>query len=143
MDIKTMLVLSKKVNVDDQEFEVYYGYRQDKNKDGEFVDRLTPVVDKEGKPAMISKSIKIALAGEFLDSVKDKTFPLFVTIDMDKVDENGRKVNYVTIDKDSNKNVRKDKNGNKHLILIIRKAEEVIEAPRKSYSLDDVDTFNG
>lgn len=143
MDKETLLVLSKEVTKDNHKFTVYYGYRQDKNEKGEFVDRLTPITDKEGKPAMISKSIKVALTDEFLNKHSDKAFPLFVTLDMNKKDKEGKSLAYVTVDKDANKKVRKDKNGNKHLILIIRDAEEVIEAPRKSYSLDDVDTFNG
>ena len=144
MDNKqTLLVLSKEVTKDNHKFTVYYGYRQDKNDKGEFVDRLTPITDKEGKPAMISKSIKVALTAEFIEKHKDKQFPLFITLDMNKKGKDGKSVAYVTVDKDSSKKVRKDKNGNKHLILVIKDAEAVAEAPRKSYSLDDLDTFNG
>lgn len=139
----TMLVLSKEVSKDNHKFTVYYGYRQDKNEKGEFVDRQTTTIGNDGKPVTISKSIKVALTEDFLKKHEGKSFPLFVTIDMDKKDKEGKSLAYVTVDKDSNKVVRKDKNGKKHLILVIKEAEEVIEAPRKSYSLDDVDTFEG
>ena len=49
---------------------------------------------------------------------------------------------YVTVDKDKDKKARKDKYGRKHLILIIRDAE-FKEMPRKSYSLEDLDSFAG
>lgn len=138
-----MLVLSKEVSKDNHKFTVYYGYRQDKNEKGEFVDRLTTTIGNDGKPVTISKSIKVALTEDFIKKYNDRHFPLFVTLDMDKKDKQGHSLAYVTVDKDSNKNVRKDKNGKKHLILVIKDAEEVIEAPRKSYSLDDVDSFEG
>ena len=143
MDKRYMLVLSKEITKDNNKFTVYYGYRQDKNEKGEFVDRKTMITDENGQPKEISRPIKVALAKSFLDANKDKSFPLFVTLDMSKKDKEGNSVAYVNVDRDSNKNVRKDKNGKKHLILVIKEAEEVIEAPRKSYSLDDVDTFNG
>ena len=139
----TMLVLSKEVTKDNHKFTVYYGYRQDVNEKGEFIDRKTTTIGNDGKPVTISKSIKVALTDSFLKKHEGKSFPLLVTIDMDKKDKQGHSLAYVTVDKDSNKVVRKDKNGKKHLILVIKDAEEVIEAPRKSYSLDDVDTFEG
>ena len=133
------------VNDNGAKFKVFYGYRQQEDKDGNISDVVTPITDKEGKPAMKALPIKVKLSEDFNKKVEKLPFPLLLTLDSDrKVTINGEKKDsfYVTIDKDKDKKVRKDKYGRKHLILIIRDAEYK-EMPRKSYSLEDLDSFEG
>lgn len=143
MDTTTMLVLSKDIIQDNRKFTVYYGYRQQVNDKGELVDVVTPMSDKDGKPVMRTLSIKVALTDTFIKDNKDKQFPLYVKVDLNKKDEKGNSYAFVTVDKDGSGKIRKDKLGKKHLVLVINKSEEVIEAPRKTYTLDDLDTFEG
>ena len=132
-------------NSNGAKFTVFYGYRQEQNKDGTYSDVLTPVIDKEGKPAMKAIPIKVRLSEDFNKKVEKLTFPLLLTLDTDKkvtIDGQEKDSYYVTVDKDKDKKARKDKYGKKHLILIVRDAEYQ-ELPRKSYSLDDLDSFEG
>lgn len=132
-------------NDNGSKFTVYYGYRQQQDKDGNISDVVTPTTDKDGKPAMKAIPIKVKLAEGFIKKVEKATFPLLLTLDTErKVTMNNEQKDsfYITVDKDKDKKARKDKYGKKHLILIIRDAEYT-EMPRKSYSLDDLDTFEG
>lgn len=132
-------------NSNGAKFDVYYGYRQQQDKEGNISDVLTPMQDSEGKPIMRAIPIKVKLAESFIKKVEKASFPLLLTLDEDKkVDINGVESDsfYVTVDKDKDKKARKDKYGRKHLILIIRDAE-FKEMPRKSYSLEDLDSFAG
>ena len=143
MDTTTMLVLSKNITIQDNIKAVYYGYRQQLNDKGELVDVITPMSDNEGKPVMRALSIKVALTDTFIKDNKDKQFPLYVKVDTNKKDEKGNSYAFVTVDKDASGKIRRDKYGKKHLVLVINKSEEVTEAPRKTYTLDDLDTFEG
>lgn len=132
-------------NSNGAKFNVYYGYRQQEDKEGNISDVLTPMQDSEGKPIMRAIPIKVKLAESFIKKVEKASFPLLLTLDEDKkVDINGVESDsfYVTVDKDKDKKARKDKYGRKHLILIIRDAD-FKEMPRKSYSLEDLDSFAG
>lgn len=145
--MKQLFILcnSEVTNNNGAKFTVFYGYRQQEDKDGNISDVLTPITDKDGKPAMKAIPIKVKLSEAFNNKVKDSTFPLLLTLDDEKkVSINGEEKDsfYVAVDKDKEKKARKDKYGKKHLILIVRDAEYK-EVPRKSYSLDDLDSFEG
>ena len=137
----TLLVFSKEVNDNGRKFVAYYGYRQTVLPDGSFTDVITPSTDSEGKAVMLRKSIKIRFRKDFIESRKDLVFPAYITLSNEVKVEDGKDSFYVTIDKDANKVARLDKNGNKHLVLVIRDIKSFIPAPKKSYSLDDLDDF--
>lgn len=132
-------------NENGAKFMVYYGYRQQQDKEGNITDVLTPITDEKGAPTMKAIPIKVKLSEDFVKKTKDLSFPLLLTLDTDrkvKLGNEERDSFYVAVDKDKDKKARKDKYGKKHLILIIRDAE-IKEMPRKSYSLDDLDSFEG
>ena len=145
--MKQLFILcnSEVTNDNGAKFMVFYGYRQQQDSEGNISDVLTPGVDSEGKPTMKAMPIKVKLAESFIKKVEQAAFPLLLTLDdSKKVSINGEEKDsfYVTVDKDKDKKARKDKYGKKHLILIVRDAD-FVEMPRKSYSLDDLDSFEG
>ena len=145
--MKQLFILCSALVANDNgaKFPVFYGYRQQQDKEGNISDVLTPITDKDGHPQMRAIPIKVKLSETFMKKVENATFPLLVTLDNERkvVFNNEEKDSfYVTVDKDKDKKARKDKYGKKHLILIIRDAEYQ-ELPRKSYSLDDLDSFEG
>lgn len=133
------------VNDNGSKFMVYYGYRQQQDQEGNISDVLTPITDKDGKPAMKAIPIKVKLSEDFTKKVEKAIFPLLLTLNSDKkVSLNGEEKDsfYITVDKDKDKKPRLDKYGKKHLILIVRDAD-FIEMPRKSFTFDDLDSFEG
>lgn len=145
--MKQLFILCKSeiVNDNGSKFPVFYGYRQQQDKDGNISDVVTPTTDSEGNPAMKALPIKVKLSEDFIKKTEKVSFPLLLTLDSDKkvlINKEEKDSFYVTIDKDKDKKPRKDKYGKKHLILIIRDAEYQ-EMPRKSYSLEDLDSFEG
>lgn len=138
---RTLLVFSKEVNDNNRKFTTYYGYRQTLLPDGTYEDVATPATDEEGKATMITKSIKIKFNEDFLNTHKDLTFPVYMTINKTLKLSDGRDSSFITVDKDSDKKPRLDKNGHRHLVLVVRDVVSITEAPRTSYSLDDLDDF--
>ena len=132
-------------------FMSYFGYRQNATQDADgdllFEDVMTPITDEQGNPAMIAKSLKVSMSDAFKLKVKTCNFNLPIIVKLDKskrVIQNGKSVSayFVTPDVDKEtKEPRLDKNGKKHLVVVINDAEIVCEKPRSSYDLDDVETF--
>ena len=132
-------------NENGAKFMTYYGYRQQQDKDGNLSDVVTMTTDAEGKPLAKAMPIKVKLGQDFVKKVENASFPLLLTLDTEKkvlINNEEKDSFYVTVDKDKEKKARKDKYGKKHLILIVRDAD-FVEMPRKSYSLDDLDSFEG
>ena len=148
MAVKYLKVCSKPVKtVDGKVFDAFFAYRQEKNTEGVLVDVLSPTTDKEGKPAMIAKSIRVALTGKAEKKLKaEDNFPYLLTLEDGKEPLDFTELEqpdfYVTIDKDKDGIKRLDKNGNQHLIAIISdyRASSHVE-PLSSFSLDDIDNF--
>ena len=141
-------------NVEDNgtKFTVYYGFRQEVNKnDGSLTDVITPSIDKDGKPVMKARSFKIKFTELFKNTYKDffnGSFPRILLIDLDKVigkDASGDiKEAFFTKDKmkvDGKRRVRKDKYGNEHLLLVINSFSEEKVVERTDYSFDDIDNI--
>lgn len=128
-------------------FDAYFGYRQQLNEDNNYEDVLTPGKDKDGKPIMFAKSIRVALTDVAKKKlVAEDNFPYVLAL------EDGREPLaeteleqpdfYVIIDKDKDKVARLDKNGKQHLIAIISNFRNAVHAePMSSLSLDDLDSF--
>ena len=145
--MKQLFILCSAVITNDNgaKFDVHYGYRQQQDAEGNISDVVTPTTDKDGNPAMKAIPIKVKLSEDFKKKVENATFPLLLTLDTEKkvlINNEEKDSFYVTIDKDKDKKARLDKYNKKHLILIVRDAE-FKEMPRKSYSLEDLDTFKG
>ena len=143
------VVLCKKVVTleNGTEIDTFFSYRQEE-KDGEYVDILTPTTDSEGNPVMVSKSIKTYLSEDFKAklTVLKLNFPLFVTLDREKrvPGKDGKMIPAHTVKEDIDMKTGKprlDKYGKKHLALTIRDAVSVVEKVRDSHTLDDLDNY--
>ena len=145
--LQYLKVCSKPVkSKDGRTFDAYFAYRQQPGENDTFTDVMTPGTDKEGKPTMFAKSIRVALTDKAkkLLTVEDN-FPYLLTL------EDGREPTsfdleqpdfYVTIDKDKDKVARVDAKGNQHLIAIIGNFRNAVHVePISSLSLDDLDNF--
>lgn len=148
-DTKSVVVLATKEvkNASGGTFNVYFAYRQEL-VDGEYKDVMTPITTSDGKLDYISKPIKVRLSQEFEKKLKATklSFPLLLTLDSEKHIKNqqGQQVSsyFVTVDTvKETKQPRLDKYGKKHLVLVIRDAEDIKEKPHTSYSLEDLDDF--
>lgn len=147
---KSVIVLATKEQTTGdgkRKFNVYFAYRQEL-VDGAYTDVLTPMQDKDGSPIFKAKPIKVRLSEEFEKKLLDMNlqFPLMMTLNPDKRIKNkeGKTVSsfFVTVDTDKDtKQPRLDKYGKKHLVLILRDAEDIKEKPHTEYSLDDLDDF--
>lgn len=127
-------------------FTVYYAYQQQAIEvDGvvQYEDIKTPITLADGTTDMKAIPVNVKLSQDFMKEINDSEvkFPLLLFLDSEiKID--GKDSYYVTIDKTKEKTPRLDKYGKKHLILVVRHGE-FIEAPRKSYDIDDIATFQG
>lgn len=160
MGIRRMLVqvCSKEVEVAPSIMKtVYYGFRKEFNEQTQnYIDVVTPTVDKDGKPLMRAVSFKV----KFTDYAKEHylidkencllKFPVILDVDLDAVleddadkpDNEQRHYAFITKDRDSTtKKVRLDRNGKSHLVLVINKVHSFIEVGKTDYSFDDIDTI--
>lgn len=130
------------------EFTVYYAYQQEEVEvDGEkqYQDVKTSITDPTtGVTDMKAVPVNVKLAQDFEEEIIDSgvKFPLLLFLDNETKLPDGRDSYYVTIDKTKDKKARIDKYGKKHLILVVRHGE-FIEAPRKTYDIEDIATFQG
>lgn len=147
--IDTIVLARKEMDTKDgkRKFNVYFAYRQEL-VDGEYTDILTPGTDKDGNPTMKAKPIKVKLSQDFEKKLEgmNLTFPLLMKLDEEKrITNRDNKVVrsfYVTVDSDKDtKQARLDKYGKRHLLLVIRDADDIREKPLVSYSLSDLDDF--
>ena len=129
-------------------FWVYFAYRQEQDKEGNFQDILTPMTDSENKPIFKARPIKVKLSQDFEKKLESMNlmFPLMMKLDEEKriTNRDGKVVRsfYITVDSDrETKQPRVDKYGKKHLLLVIRDADDIREKPLASYSLEDLDNF--
>lgn len=147
--LSVFMLCSKLVEGDNgHEFTVYYAYQQEEVEvDGEkqYQDVKTSITDPTtGVADMKAVPVNVKLAKDFEKEIIDSgvKFPLLLFLDSESKFEDGRDSYYVTIDKDKNKKARLDKYGKKHLILVVR-GGSFIEAPRKTYDITDIATFQG
>ena len=140
---KVINLCKKQVKLDDgRVFDTYFAYRQEQNQDGVYTDVLTPMKDSEGKSIMRARPINVKLGDAIRKELEnDNKFPYLVKLDDEMLCKDGKSAFFVTIDKDKNKKVRLDKNGQKHLVLVIREVVSYESVPHTSYSLDDIDNF--
>lgn len=148
--IDTIVLAKKDMETKDKKstFPVYFAYRQEKGTNDEYHDVLTPMVDSEGKPIFKARPIKVKLSQDFEKKLEGMNimFPLLMRLDEEKRIKNrdGKVVRtfFITVDSDKEtKQPRLDKYGKKHLLLVIRDAEDIREKPLSSYSLEDIDNF--
>ena len=142
--IRTIKLCMKPVkDKQNKEFPSLFGYKVDKQEDGTFKTREYPTVAPDGSTVMKAKSFKVGL-GETLAAkltVDNNQFPYIVTYDDEVVDKDGKKVNYIKVDKDKDKKVRLDKNGRRHAVLVIREVIEFTPCPRTDINFDDIEDF--
>ena len=135
-DIAFIKVCKKEVEREDHtKFPAFFGYRKLFDAESRtFVDVMTPSVDKDGKPVMVSKSFRIILDDEIKAKfLKDNRFPYILAVSLAEGDY------FVTIDKDSKtKEPKLDKHGKKHKIVGIRDYRELMTG-LTPMSLDDLD----
>lgn len=127
-------VCSKKVAYNGKTFVVYFGYRFNSNGN--------PVLTK-GENDSYAKSIRAVLLGKAkaYAEAKDTRFPLMLTFDDDKVDDKGYKQYTIKVDKKADGTVRLDKNGKKHLVILINDFDKATYDKPTPLSFDDVDKF--
>ena len=112
-----------KTKDNNREFQVYFGYLYDTDKDG---NRLETHNDK---------SLKIKLTKELEERLKrdfDNKYPFFMLLDEDSKDY------FVTIDKYKSGKPKLDKEGNKHWILVISNFRDIQEAPIEKLTIKDM-----
>lgn len=161
--MKRVLILCSKIVKDkeNKEFTSYYGYLQTAIPGTNPVEYEDLTVDVAGADGVVTKkslctNVKLCNNAEiFVKQHKEFSFPLLITINegaplLDPkgkalLGSNGKPLTqaFTTVDKDKNGKARLDKNGKKHLILVINEFESVIEAPRKTYTLDDLGSYEG
>ena len=146
--LQYLKVCSKAVKTKEgRTFDAYFGYRQQLDDDNHYVDILTPGKDKEGKATMFAKSIRVALTGNAKKKlVTEDNFPYVLVLEDGREPIEATELEqpdfYITIDKDKDKVVRKDKNGKEHLIAIVSDYRVATHAePMSTLSLDDLDSF--
>ena len=147
-DVNIIALATKEVETEDgRKFTAYFAYRQE-IVNGECVDKLTPYVKEDGTPEFKARPIKVRISEDFAKKLEglDMQFPLLMRLDPNMYVKNseGKRVSsfFVTVDTDKKtKQPKLDKNGKRHLILVIRDAVAIWEKPRTSYSLDDLDDF--
>lgn len=148
--IDTIVLATKDMPTKDGKdtFPVYFAYRQEKTPSGEYQDVLTSIQDKDGKQTFKARPIKVKLSQDFQKKLESTNlmFPLMMRLDENKrmTNREGKVVRtfYVTVDSDKDtKQPRLDKYGKKHLLLVIRDADDIREKPLASYSLEDLDDF--
>ena len=148
--IDTIVLARKEIESKDkkEKFYAYFAYRQEKGADGELQDVLTPLVDKEGKSMLKARPIKVKLSQDFVKKIESMNinFPLIMRLDENKkiTNRDGKLVPsfYITVDTiKETKQPRVDKYGKRHLLLVIRDAEDIREKPLTSYALEDLDAF--
>ena len=145
--IHYLKVCSKRTKTKDGKiFDAMFAYRQVDN-DGVMTDVLTPSKDKDGKPVMVAKSIRIALTGDAKRKlIAENKFPYLLTLEDGLNEErkpNGQSQDYyVTKDKDKDGVVRLDKYGKSHPIAVISDYRSAIHIePLNNMTLDDIDDF--
>ena len=132
----------KEVEKDNKKFPVYFAYRQELNTEGEYTDVITPSVNEKGEPVMKARPLKVALADKLRKELEaDNNFPYRMILDSELKLDDGKDGYYLAIDKDKEKNVRKDKYGKRHVILVIRKPKSYEPLPREVITFDDVDSI--
>lgn len=145
--LQYLKVCAKKVRTKDgHTFDAMFAYRQADN-DGVMSDVLSPSTDKDGKPVMVARSIRIALTGEAKKKlIAEGKFPYLLTLEDGLTTE--RKPNgstpdfYLTWDKDKDGVLRLDKNGKKHRIAVISDYRSALHVePLNTMTLDDIDEF--
>ena len=103
----------KKVSVSPtQSFNAYFCYRVILNDKGQWEDIVTPTTNGQIKTTSIRVALSSSLRKEF---EKEDKFPYIL-----ELDNSTDKDYYITKDKDSKGKVRLDKNGQSHLILVLR-----------------------
>ena len=125
---------SKKVAANGKAFNVYFGYRMNANGN--------PILTK-GETDSYAKSIRVVLLGKAKKYVEDKDtrLPVIFTFDDDKRDTNGFGQFSIKIDKKVDGTVRLDKNGARHLVILINDYDDVKYDKPTPLSFADVDKF--
>ena len=87
--------------------------------------------------------MKVMLSEELISRITKEglEFPIRMELDTNHKLKDGRDSFFVTVDKDANKKVRKDKYGKRHLVCVIREPISMTPVERKTYSLADLDDF--
>lgn len=140
--MKSYVMLCKKhITTDENKegFDTFFAYRQEKKEDGSLVDIMSPI-EVNGTSQMKARAIKVALSKNVYDKLKDKEFPLLITLN-DELKVEGQDSFYVCVNKDKDKNIILDKNGKKHHILVIREYESAVAIERKVVTLANFDEF--
>ena len=143
MSAKRMLlkVFSKEVpNEKGGTFPVFFGYRVERVGDV-LNDVATPSTDREGKAIMRSIPVKIKLTELFKNTYKDFSTPSLLDVNLEGKTSTGKKSAFITVDKDSNKKPRLDKNGKRHPILVIEQVESWEPLPYEDMDFDSIDNF--
>lgn len=128
-------------------FPSYFAYKVDMDKDGNAITREYPTTvtaeDGTTSTVMKAKSFKVGL-GEVVEAQlkADKSqFPYIITYDDEDTDKDGKRINYIKVDKDKDKNVRLDKYGKRHAVLVLREIKNFTPAPRTEINFDDIEDF--
>ena len=128
-------------------FPSYFAYKVDKDQEGNFITREYPttVTNEDGTTSSVmkAKSFKVGL-GEVVEAQlkADKSqFPYIIVYDDEVADKDGKRANYIKVDKDKDKNVRLDKYGKRHAVLVLREIVEFTPAPRTEIAFDDIEDF--
>ena len=134
------------VNKEDREingvkFPVWYGFRQHKDENGQYVDDgLYPTTDKEGKSVFKARSIKVIPVGDVAKELDTIGYPCRLTLDDDDKTKDGKTSFSVDIDKKKDGTIKLDKNGKKHAVIYIRKITHAYKLTARM-TLADIDNI--
>ena len=134
-----LVVNKEERTVDNKTFPIWYGFRQHKDEKGYYQDDLTPSTDKDGKPIMVARSIKVVPTKNAIEELDKLGYPCRLTLDTSET-FNDRATFQVDIDKKKDGTIKFDKNGRKHAVIYIRHANGY-KIERKM-TMEDIDNLN-
>lgn len=139
--VKYLVINKEEREVNGVKFPVWYGFRQHKDDNGQYVDEgLFPATDKEGKSIMKAKSTKVVPVGDIAKQLDNIGYPLRLTLDENDKCADGKSSFSIDIDKKKDGTIKLDKNGKQHAVIYIRKITQAYKlAPRMT--LDDIDNL--